>query len=80
MGLVLNRKRIPPINKAKNVKEPVVKKVTPGTEYVNHSGFLGNEADMRLHMKNLQDYLKENPGDMDIRVSLANLEEIFGKN
>jgi hypothetical protein len=89
MGLVLNGERIPPIYKARDTLlkagrnlrcQYVGEKVKPGTEYVNHSGFLGNEADMQLHMKNLQDYLEKNPGDIETRISLANLEEIFGKN
>lgn len=59
--------------------QPVGRKVKQGTEYIDHS-ILGDEADMRLHMKNLREYLKENPGDIETRISLANLEEIFGKN
>ncbi len=89
MGLVLNGERISPINKASETFlkagrdlncQYVAKKVKPGTEYVNHSGFLGNEADMRLHMKNLQAYLKENPGDIDTRISLAFLKMMFPGN
>ena len=57
--------------------QPVGRKVKQGTEYINHSMFLGDEAGMRLHMKNLQEYLKNNPGDMETRISLANLERIF---
>lgn len=81
MGLVLNGKRISPITKAgeKIKRIPVAKKVKPETEYVGHS-MLGDEADMRLHMKNLQAYLKENPGDIDTRISLAFLKMMFPGN
>lgn len=51
--------------------------VPKGTEYIDHSMFLGNEADMRLHMEKLREYLMNNPGDMETRISLANLERMF---
>ena len=86
MGLVLNGKRIPPINKARDTLlkagrdlkcQYVGQKVKQGTEYIDHSLLLGNEADMRLHMEKLRKYLTENPGDMETRISLANLEKMF---
>lgn len=57
--------------------KPEGKIVQKGTEYIDHSGLLGDEADMRLHMKNLRKYLEKNPGDIETRISLANLERMF---
>ena len=51
--------------------------VPKGTEYINHSGLLGNESDLRLHIEKLEEYLKKNPGDMETRISLANLKNMF---
>ena len=64
---------------AENMKKckPEGKIVPKGTEYIDHSGLLGNESDLRLHIKKLEEYLKDNPGDMETRISLANLKNMF---
>ena len=82
MGLTPTNNALEILRQAgRNLKcQYVGEKVKQGTEYINHSMFLGNEADMLLHMKNLQAYLKENPGDIDTRISLAFLKMMFPGN
>ena len=58
--------------------QPVGIPVKKGTEFVEHIG-VGDRKNMELHMQKLEQYLKQNPNDIEVRSQLAKLREVFSE-
>ena len=55
------------------------KPIPEDKQYFDHSLLLGNQADMKLHIRKLEKYLSENPDDIEVRNQLEKLREMFQK-
>ena len=51
--------------------------VKAGTERIEYSILTNSTADLKAHFNKLAKYLEKNPNDIEARVQLANLREMF---